>query len=174
MRKLCTLWITLLVTGCGFYEYLPAFNALVNFHQSGLIAALDPVASGLNCWDFDQDASCDESDDWNGPEGVSDGFCDAWDCKGLTGPEGPQGLPGAPNTPAESLICHDGVTAFVNVAWLMFHLAHGDTTGPCPVSVDTTCEKIVICHKGESTKTVCSKAWPAHEGHGDEQGVCDD
>ena len=53
-------------------------------------------SDGLACWDFAADGECDPDDDWNGPDGEPDGYCDAWDCQGTPGEQGEQGPQGEP------------------------------------------------------------------------------
>ena len=33
-------------------------------------------------------------------------------------------------------------------------------------------EKVTICHKGENTIKISTRAWPAHQRHGDTVGTC--
>lgn len=64
----------------------------------------DSVGSpGKSCYDTNAlglNSICDAGEDVSGPEGVPDGKCDWYDCKGvtgdtgLTGPQGPQGVQG--------------------------------------------------------------------------------
>jgi hypothetical protein len=52
--------------------------------------------AGLNCWDLNGDGACNKAaEDWNGPEGIPDGVCDAWDCHGPRGRAGDAGDVGA-------------------------------------------------------------------------------
>ncbi|MEI6085116.1 MAG: hypothetical protein WCS70_12550 [Verrucomicrobiota bacterium] len=74
--------------------------------------------------------------------------------------------PGSPvGPPPRIIICHKGKTITVAEAAVPAHLAHGDTLGPCP-------NEVVICHRGEATKTVNEDNLPGHLEHGDTLGPC--
>ena len=82
--RLLGLFVCLLpVAGCG-----NDFWGLEDYQRDILgvfIAQVGHEASsdGLNCWDFSGDGMCDADEDWNGPDGVPDDVCDAWDCQGV-------------------------------------------------------------------------------------------
>jgi len=82
---------------------------------------------GLNCWDLNANFVCDtEAEDWNSPDGGSDGVCDAWDCQGA--PSGGEGVC--------TTLCHcnnqgECSTLVVPAPAVQSHLNHGDTCGAC-------------------------------------------
>ena len=91
-----------LSTGCGTRGIGQILAGLV---VDNALDGTQPVPSdgdpGLACWDFDGTGDCN-GQDWNGPDGVPDGVCDAWDCQGqpgAQGEQGPQGLPGEAGPP---------------------------------------------------------------------------
>ena len=82
---------------------------------------------GLNCWDLNANFECDAlAEDWNSPEGGSDGVCDAWDC---------QGAPSGDGGDSCTTLCHcnrgDCDTLVVPAPAVQNHLDHGDICGAC-------------------------------------------
>lgn len=111
------------VAGCSDFLGLEDYQRDI---LSVLIARVgqEAASDGLNCWDKDGDSMCDEAEDWNSPEGGSDGVCDAWDCQGA--PSGGDNC---------TTLCHrhggDYSTLVVPAPAVQSHLNHGDTCGPC-------------------------------------------
>jgi hypothetical protein len=92
------------------------------------------ATDGLNCWDFSGEGVCDADEDWNGPGGVPDEICDAWDCQGSPGEPGLEGPAGSVSQNEQSdctTLCHGGETLVIAAPAVQSHLNHGDTCGLC-------------------------------------------
>lgn len=134
MRKFT---IPLLMLVLGFAGCGNDFLGLEDYQRDILGVLIAQVgqqtaSDGLNCWDLSGEGICDADEDWNGPDGTSDGTCDAWDCQGIAGPQGEPGLHGQNEQVSDcTTLCHDGQTLTVAAPAVQSHLNHGDICGSC-------------------------------------------
>lgn len=121
MKKLILSILLIGVMGCGLEDYQRDILGII-------IAQNNSGSDGLDCWDFSEDAVCDEDEDWNGPDGFPDGICNAWDCQGASGELGE-----IIDTPTCTTVCHCSNNGECTTKDLPSpgHLRHGDSCGAC-------------------------------------------